>query len=135
MSHVPLHAHNLCRVLLIADGPQAMTFYEVLVDIWGHEFQTVIGTEAALEAATSFIPHVVLVDLGFEQKYDADLVGRLRKAVPDDSTKIIALIQLGRTDALDGLAAAGFDEQLVRPIEVARLKRAIDRSASTVAAA
>jgi CheY-like chemotaxis protein len=85
----------------------------------GHQTLAVYSAPEALERVESFAPEVVLLDIGLPLIDGYELAARLRRAMR--SLRIVAVTGYGQEEDIRRARAAGFDEHLVKPVDLARL--------------
>ncbi len=118
------------RVLVVDDVEDVRNLLAVLLVRAGAEVRTADGAEAALEAIAREKPDMILTDLGMPDVDGFGLLDRVRH-LPDDGRNIRAIALTGFQGLRDRCLAAGFQDQLDKPIELAQLLDAIVRVACT----
>ena len=111
------------RILVVDDNVDAADSTAMLLSMDGYETQSVHSARAALEAAASMRPDVVLLDIGLPEMDGYDVARRLRALTDASPPTIIAVTGYGQPADRDRAARAGFDEFLVKPVEPAVLER------------
>jgi CheY-like chemotaxis protein len=123
------------RVLIVDDNADAANSLAALLNLCGHETQVAYSARAALESIEAFRPEVVLLDIGLPEMDGYELARRLRAMEKLAGVRLVAVTGYGQTDDRQRALAAGFDEHLVKPADIAALDRAIaGASAGTRAA-
>ncbi len=118
------------RVLIVDDNVDSADMLKLLLEMWGHTARTVHSGLEAAPAARTWLPHVVLLDIGLPGK-DGYAVARDLRAIPELArTVIIAATGYGRDEDRARCLAAGFDGHLTKPVEPDQLQ-AILASAAT----
>jgi CheY-like chemotaxis protein len=108
--------------ILIVDGNVDMTRgLTRLVKLLGHDVQVAQDAPAGLEAACSFRPEVVLLDIGPPGLTGYEVARRLRQERCGKAARIIAITGYGRGVDRAQCLEAGFDSHLVKPIELREL--------------
>ena len=88
----------------------------------GHETRTAFTGPEAVTAAAGFLPEVVLLDIGLPGM-DGFEVARRRRAMPALSgVFLIAMSGYGRSQDRTEAKAAGFDDYMVKPVDLAQLR-------------
>ena len=92
-----------------------------LLELEGYEVRTVHGGEEALDAARTFKPHVVLLDIGMPKISGYEAARRLRQRYGDDCPVLVAVT--GWKQASDRILAslAGFDHHVAKPYDPSAL--------------
>jgi len=103
------------RVLIVEDREDAAESLAMLLEVAGHTVRTAPDGLSALDAATEFVPDVVLSDLGLPGIDGFEVARRLRARGPECPPLLIAISGYGRDDDRQRSRAAGFDHHLVKP--------------------
>jgi CheY-like chemotaxis protein len=115
------------RILVVDDHVDAAESLALLLRQGGHDVQVVHDGHAALEAARIHRPHLVLLDLGMPGVDGFNVVGRLRKDGRFAGVRFVAVTGSGEPEARERSRQAGFDEHLVKPLDLETLRRLIER--------
>jgi signal transduction histidine kinase len=117
------------RVLVVDDNSDAAeTLADILREL-GHTTSVAHDGPTALAAAASFRPHVALLDIGLPVMDGYELARRLREQPDLDKTQLFAITGYGQESDRERSREAGFQEHLVKPIDLARLATLIDNAA------
>jgi two-component system response regulator MprA len=116
------------RVLIVEDDDDIAQVLQRSLRLEGYETRIAPDGEAALGAATDFVPDLVVLDLGLPKLDGMDVARRLRAA--DD----VPILMLTARDALESRVEGldvGADDYLVKPFErqelLARLRALLRR--------
>jgi CheY-like chemotaxis protein len=109
------------RVLIIDDNVDMARGLARLIKLLGHEVHVVHDGPTGLEAARSFQPQVVLLDLGLPGLNGYEVAQGLRKEGCGKDARIIAITGYGREEDCTRCLDAGFDSHLVKPVEFREL--------------
>jgi len=113
------------RILLVEDNRDAATALDEILRLWGHEVDVVHDGAAALEQARRREPEVVLLDIGLPG-IDGYAVARALRRLPGlEQIRLIALTGYGQESDRRLSHDAGFDHHLVKPVELAELRRLV----------
>ncbi|MDB4979898.1 MAG: hypothetical protein JWM82_650 [Myxococcales bacterium] len=105
------------RVLIVDDNVDAaLTLQEVLVEL-GYESVVAHDGLAALDLASSFNPHVAVLDIGLPVMDGYELARKLRERFGAQTPRLIAVTGYGQDSDRARAHAAGFDHHLVKPID------------------
>jgi PAS domain S-box-containing protein len=118
------------RVLIVDDNADAANSLAALLNLQGHETRAVFTGQEALECVESFRPHVALIDIGLPKMDGYELAQRLRERPDRAPLRLVALTGYGQLEDRKRSQAAGFDEHLVKPVDLAALERALSPSAA-----
>jgi CheY-like chemotaxis protein/anti-sigma regulatory factor (Ser/Thr protein kinase) len=106
------------RVLVVDDNVDAAMTLAEAMRFDGHEVFTAHDGPSALEQAAAFAPEVVLLDIGLPG-LDGYEVARLLRQLPAlRKTLIVALTGFGQESDRERALQAGFDEHLVKPVDL-----------------
>ncbi len=110
------------RVLVVDDNADAAEMLALFLRTEGHEVRTAHDGPAALHAAESFRPEVVLLDIGLPRMDGYTVVRRLREQPGLKTSLLVALTGYGQEE--DRRAhEAGFDAHLVKPADSDELQK------------
>ncbi len=114
------------RILVIEDNKDAAESTRMLLNLIGHEVQTAHNGETGIALARTFLPQVILCDIGLPGRLSGyDVAKALRQESAFHSTYIIALTGYGRDEDHQQTHAAGFDLHLIKPVDFANLRRTL----------
>jgi DNA-binding response OmpR family regulator len=114
---------NVMRVLIVDDYPGAVEATKLLLELLGHECRTAVDGKAALEALATFVPDVVLLDVGLPDLSGYEVAREIRARTAGRRVFIAALT--GWANAEDRILslAAGIDLHLEKPAYLESLER------------
>jgi CheY-like chemotaxis protein len=113
------------RILLIEDNDDARESLRVLLEVSGHEVYAVGDGLAGVDKALEVKPAVVLIDLGLPGLDGYEVAARIRSAPACRAAILIALTGYGQSDYRTRAENAGFDDYVVKPVDMAELERLI----------
>jgi signal transduction histidine kinase len=116
------------RILIVDDNADAAESLAVLLGLQGHETRVALSGPEALETVETFGPDVALLDLGLPGMDGYQLAARLRATPRLEGVRLVALTGYGRSEDRERTQAAGFDDHLVKPVDLAALARALGRT-------
>lgn len=114
------------KILVVDDNRDAATSLSMLVDVLGHEQRVAFGGLEALALVDSFVPDVVLLDLGMPDIDGFETCRRLRQQPWGSRVTVIAVTGWGQAEHVRMTQAAGFDLHLTKPVADARLRDVLD---------
>jgi PAS domain S-box-containing protein len=120
------------RVLVVEDDPDVAASTALFLELQGHMVRTARDGEAALELAAELRPHLVLLDIGLPGLDGYQVAQRLRALPHGAEPWLVALTGYGDEEARSDSAAAGFDEHLTKPLQLAHMLGLISRVAQGV---
>jgi signal transduction histidine kinase len=114
------------RVLVVDDHEDATASLGILLRLMGHDVRVANDGASAIEAACAFRPEVVLLDIGMPVMDGYEVARRLRREPSCDGTRLIALTGYGRDEDRQRSRDAGFDDHLVKPVDLESLRRLLN---------
>jgi len=105
------------RVLVVDDNVDAAESIAMLISLAGHEVRSVHDAQDALDAAQSFQPHLVLLDIGLPGMDGYEVARRLRSQQALEGLRLVAVTGYGQQSDRERVLEAGFDQHLVKPVE------------------
>ena len=120
-------AERCCRVLVVDDNADfADTLGRMLTSL-GHEVRVEHDGLAGLAAARTFRPEIAFLDIGMPGLNGYDLARRLRAFPSTAGIVLIAVTGWGQANDRQRAREAGFDEHVVKPLEMDRLQSLLGR--------
>jgi two-component system CheB/CheR fusion protein len=116
------------RMLVVEDNPDAAESLLMLLALKGHRVTAVPDGLAALAAARAERPDVLLVDIGLPGIDGYEVARRIREDPDSGDPLLVALTGYGRDEDRRRALAAGFDQLLVKPVDLGRLDAVIARA-------
>lgn len=107
-------------VLVIEDNLDSRELLTTLLAERGHRVLSESDGASGLEAALRHKPDVLLIDIGLPKLDGYEVARRVREAL-GDSAYLIAITGYGQPEDRRRALAAGFDQHMTKPLEVARL--------------
>ena len=104
------------RVLVVDDNYDSAEMLSMLLTLSGHDVQLAHDGLDAVEAAASFQPHVVLLDIGLPRLNGYDAARRIRSQSGLQPV-LVALTGWGQAEDRRKAADAGFDAHLLKPVD------------------
>jgi CheY-like chemotaxis protein len=117
----PVAARDRVRVLLVDDNRDAAEMLAESLRALGHAVQVAHDGPQALEIASREVPDVALLDIGLPVIDGYEVLARLRALPSWKDVRTIALTGYGLQNDRDRTKEAGFDEHLVKPVDVAEV--------------
>lgn len=115
------------RILVVDDDEDLAHLLAKVLVTRNYEVRTARDSSTALAAAGEFAPEVALIDIGLPMMDGYELARELRKLLPVGSCRLIALTGFSEEGEKEKARAAGFEEHLLKPVNLATLRRAIER--------
>lgn len=122
---VPACLNPLCSILLVEDHYDTQQAFAALLRSWGHEVATSDSAATALKALDERPVDVVVSDIGLPDGNGYDLVTEARQRRPGLAT--IAVSAFFTAADQDRGSDAGFDMFFAKPVDLATLRRVLER--------
>jgi PAS domain S-box-containing protein len=110
------------RILVVDDNLDSAESLSLLLSICGYDTHAVFDGLAAVEAAATFRPHIVLLDIGLPKLNGYEVASRIRGQEWGKKMVLIALTGWGQREDRRRSKEAGFDHHLTKPVEPDALK-------------
>jgi two-component system CheB/CheR fusion protein len=115
------------RVLIVDDNRDSLDSLALLLNLGGHEVCSARDGVEAVEAAASFGPELVLLDIGLPRLNGYEAAARIRQLPGGAAIKLVALSGWGQEEDRRRSRDAGFDLHLVKPVDPQVLGRLLAR--------
>jgi CheY-like chemotaxis protein len=109
------------RILVADDNVDAAESLGLVLRMWNHEVCVAQSGGAALEIALRDRPDVCILDIGMPDMSGYEVARRIRTQPWGGGTVLFALTGWGQSDDVDRAKAAGFNEHMTKPVDLARL--------------
>jgi CheY-like chemotaxis protein len=119
----PAIAAEHFRVLVVDDNPDVARSLGMLIEILGHRVELVDDGETALATALTFLPDLVVLDIGLPGMNGYDLARAMRAQPALRNAMLVACTGYGQEDDRRRVQEAGFDLHLVKPVHVSDLEK------------
>ena len=122
------------RILVVDDNRDSATSLALLLRLDGNETHVAFDGEEAVEAATSFRPDVILMDIGLPKLNGFEAAGKIRTQPSGKAIVLVALTGWGQPEDRQKTADAGFDAHLVKPVDYEQLTKLLASFAAVAGA-
>ena len=109
------------RILVVDDNPDSAASLAMLLKLTGNETYTAHDGLEAVEAAETFRPDVVLLDIGLPKLNGCDAARRIREQPWGKNMVLVALTGWGQDEDRRRSQESGFDHHMVKPVDYAAL--------------
>jgi CheY-like chemotaxis protein len=116
------------RILVADDNHEAAETLAIVLRLTGHHTHLAFDGVEAVEAAMSFRPDVILMDIGMPKLNGYDAAYQIREQEWGKGIMLVALTGWGQDEDRTKSAAAGFDHHMVKPVDYATLTRLLATS-------
>jgi PAS domain S-box-containing protein len=110
------------RILVVDDNTDARDSLGALLRFLGAEVRLAHDGPEALGACEAYRPDAVLLDIGMPGMDGYEVARRIRSASDGERPLLVALTGWGQRDDRRSAREAGFDEHLVKPVDVGMLQ-------------
>jgi CheY-like chemotaxis protein/nitrogen-specific signal transduction histidine kinase len=124
VSSAPLTAPSR-RVLVVDDNQDAANSLAQLLKHKGHQTRVAYSGREALEVMRAFSPDVALLDIGLAEMDGYDIARHLRARPELKGLRLVAVTGYGQAEDRERAQAAGFDDHIVKPVDLLALERAL----------
>lgn len=121
------------HILLVDDYRDDLEAMRGLLELWGHQVETVDNGVEAIAKVRSRRPDIVLIDLKMPGMSGHEVARSVREALGSRAPYLIAFTALSGIDDRELARAAGFDVYLVKPPNLDELRALLERGAPTPA--
>jgi PAS domain S-box-containing protein len=111
------------RVLVVDDNPDSAASLAMLLKLAGNETYTAHDGLEAVQAAETFRPDVVFLDIGLPKLNGRDAARRIREQPWGRNMVLVALTGWGQDEDRRRSQEAGFDHHMVKPVDYADLNK------------
>jgi two-component system CheB/CheR fusion protein len=112
---------------VVDDNTDAGDSLAVLLRLASHEVRVARDGTSALEAAASFCPEIVLLDIGLPGKSGFEVARELRGLPETQSALLVAVSGYGQEEDRRKAHKAGFDHYFTKPIDLPTLREVLGR--------
>jgi CheY-like chemotaxis protein len=119
------------RILVVDDNRAAADLLSKVVKLLGNDVRTAYDGQQAVEAATEFLPDVIVMDLGMPTMSGYEAARHIRQQAWGESMMLIALTGWSQEEDKLRTREAGFDHHMVKPPQPAELQRLFRERAHT----
>ena len=114
------------RILVVDDNIDSAESLSLLLESNGHELRLAHDGPNAVTIARSFLPDIVLLDIGLPGLSGYQVAEQLRACRETQHAVLIALTGYGQPDDQRRALKAGFDYHLVKPVDLEALEKLIE---------
>jgi len=129
VSNLPMPAgpHAVERILIVDDNVDSAEGTAILLQLEGYTVKTAFDGYKALERVDEFHPDVIVLDIGLAGLDGYEVARRIRARPFTSRPRLIAMTGYGQPADRTRALQEGFDEHLVKPVEIDELLRIIER--------
>jgi two-component system CheB/CheR fusion protein len=112
-------------VLIVEDNVDSRNLLRELLQMDGFEVLVAEDGTSGLRAIEGQRPDVALIDIGLPGISGYEVAKSVRTKLGNDQIQLVALTGYGRAEDRRAVRAAGFDEHLVKPLDLDELHRVL----------
>ena len=116
------------RILVVDDNRDSATSLAMLLKLQGYQTQTAFDGLEAVEAATTFRPQVILLDIGLPKLNGFEVCRRIREQSWGKEIVMVALTGWGQDEDRQKSNEAGFDHHLIKPVDSKALTKLLNEA-------
>ncbi len=116
------------RIVIVEDNADAREMLQMLLSVEGHEVDSAEDGRDGLALIERLQPDVALIDIGLPLLNGYDVARTLRARSQGPPVLLVALTGYGQPEDRQRALAAGFDEHLIKPVNLERLTQIMSRS-------
>jgi CheY-like chemotaxis protein len=119
----PATAPRRFRILVVDDNHDSALSMAMMLQIMGHDTRTAHDGESAVSTAETFLPEVVLLDIGLPKLNGYEVAQRIREKTWGQSMYLIAVTGWGQDEDRQRSSEVGLNLHMVKPVEPAALEK------------
>jgi two-component system, chemotaxis family, CheB/CheR fusion protein len=120
-----------CRIVLVEDQDDSREMLQILLQKRGHVVIDAADGAAAIEAIEREHPDVALVDIGLPNISGYEVAREIRSREHLDDVLLVALTGYGAPADVASAREAGFDEHVIKPVELGTIEQILARHKPT----
>ena len=118
------------RILLVDDNLDFVNTFAAMLRGLGEDVHVEHDGEAALTAAARLRPEIAFLDIGLPKMNGYDLARSLRRLPETAHSILVAVTGWGQPKDLEAAKDAGFDEHMVKPVDLDRVLGILGRAST-----
>jgi DNA-binding response OmpR family regulator len=119
----PAAAPRRFKILVVDDNHDSALSMAMMLQIMGHDTRTAHDGESAVSTAETFLPEVVLLDIGLPKLNGYEVAQRIREKAWGESMYLIAVTGWGQDEDRQRSSEVGLNLHMVKPVEPAALEK------------
>jgi PAS domain S-box-containing protein len=130
----PAEPKATLRVLVVDDNRDAADSCATLLELSGHRALTAYNGTRALQLGESFLPHVMLLDIGLPDLNGYEVARRVRASDWGAGLCLVAVTGWGKEEDRVRAREAGFDHHMTKPVAPGAIESLVECLAERAAA-
>lgn len=115
------------RILIVEDNEDAAELLRELLELRGHVTQVAADGSAALQQLETFVPDVILCDLGLPGMTGLEVARAIRSDSRFARVWLVALTGYGRPEDKARCEQAGFDAHITKPVSLSAIENTLNQ--------
>ena len=111
------------KILVVDDNHDSALSLAMMLSIMGHDTRTAHDGESAVATAETFLPDVILLDIGLPKLNGYEVAQRIRETSWGTSMYLIAVTGWGQDEDRQRSSEVGLNQHMVKPVEPAALEK------------
>ena len=111
------------KILVVDDNHDSALSLAMMLSIMGHDTRTAHDGESAVATAETFLPDVVLLDIGLPKLNGYEVAQRIREKSWGASMYLIAVTGWGQDEDRQRSSEVGLNMHMVKPVEPSALEK------------
>jgi CheY-like chemotaxis protein len=111
------------KILVVDDNHDSALSLAMMLSIMGHDTRTAHDGESAVASAETFLPDVVLLDIGLPKLNGYEVAQRIREKSWGASMYLIAVTGWGQDEDRQRSSEVGLNLHMVKPVEPSALEK------------
>jgi CheY-like chemotaxis protein len=109
-------------VLVVDDNVDAAHGIAAALETWGHTVETAHDGSSAVSKALRFRPDLILLDIGLPGIDGYEVARRMKREPALAAASLVALTGYGQENDRQRARQAGFDDHLVKPVDLTTIE-------------
>ena len=122
---VPSRSRAKCRILIVDDNRDAADSLPLMLRLAGNDISTAYDGLEAVQAAATFRPDVVLLDIGMPKMNGYEVARHIRQEPWGKNMVLVAMTGWGQEEDKRRAIEAGFNHHLVKPVKAQALQKVL----------
>ena len=111
------------KILVVDDNHDSALSLAMMLSIMGHDTRTAHDGESAVAVAETFLPEVVLLDIGLPKLNGYEVAQRIREKSWGAAMYLIAVTGWGQDEDRQRSTEVGLNLHMVKPVEPSALEK------------
>jgi len=113
------------KILVVDDNHDSALSLAMMLSIMGHDTRTAHDGESAVATAETFLPDVILLDIGLPKLNGYEVAQRIRETSWGTSMYLIAVTGWGQDEDRQRSSEVGLNLHMVKPVEPSALEKVL----------